>query len=156
MAYIYTPMSTFISRAQTHIHLGVCFFLALLGALPLYIQTRSCLLEIWLMTHAAIIILTLDCLHKHTFLCHAYRRVFLTRNLRTYFTSVGRVFLGKTVILQTVLWNIRVWSSRFLVRDVYSLQVHQFIQWFNSYGGFRLFPSIELTRVLALSVRILL
>ena len=38
--------------------------------------------------------------------------------LRTYFTSVRRVFLVKTVVLQTVLWDIRMWSARFLVEDI--------------------------------------
>ena len=38
-----------------------------------------------------------------------------TRNLRTYFTSVRWVFLVETVVLQTVLWDIRAWSTRFRV-----------------------------------------
>ena len=39
----------------------------------------------------------------------------VTRNWRTYFTSVRRVVLVETVVLQTVLWDIRAWSVRFLV-----------------------------------------
>ena len=38
----------------------------------------------------------------------------VTGSLRTYFTSVRRVFLVETVVLQTVLWDIRAWSARFL------------------------------------------
>ena len=37
------------------------------------------------------------------------------RNWRTYFISVRRVFLVETVVFQTVLWDIRAWSARFLV-----------------------------------------
>ena len=40
----------------------------------------------------------------------------ITYNLRTYFTSVRRVFLVETVVLQTALWDIRAWSARFLVK----------------------------------------
>ena len=39
----------------------------------------------------------------------------VTRNWRTYFISVRRVFLLETVVLQTVLRDIRAWSARFLV-----------------------------------------
>ena len=34
-----------------------------------------------------------------------------TRNLRNYFTSVRRVFLVERVVLQTILWDIRAWST---------------------------------------------
>ena len=40
-----------------------------------------------------------------------------TRYLRTYFTSVRRVVLVETGVLQTVLWDIRAWSARFQVID---------------------------------------
>ena len=39
----------------------------------------------------------------------------VTWNLRTCFASVGRVFLVETVVMQTVLWDIRAWSVHFLV-----------------------------------------
>ena len=39
----------------------------------------------------------------------------VTRNWRTYFISVRRVFLVDTVVLQTVLWDIRAWIACFLV-----------------------------------------
>ena len=53
---------------QTHIYLGVRFFLLLPGALPLHAHTSSCPLEIWMMlrdSHSPIPIF--DCLHKHTY-----------------------------------------------------------------------------------------
>ena len=46
------------------------------------------------------------------FLVHA---CIFTRNLRAYFSSVGRIFLVETVVLQTVLWDIQDWSARFLI-----------------------------------------
>ena len=39
----------------------------------------------------------------------------VTCNLHTYFASVRRVFLVETAVLQTVPWDIRAWSARFLV-----------------------------------------
>ena len=47
----------------------------------------------------------------------------VARNWRTYFINVRRVFLVETVVLQTALWDIRAWSTRYLV----------FIVDFNSY-----------------------
>ena len=63
---------------------------------------------------------TLDCLHKHNFFFTFVEEFLLhargvTRNWCIYFTSVWRVFLVETVILQTVLWDIWAWSARFLV-----------------------------------------
>ena len=46
------------------------------------------------------------------FLSHACGDIW---NLRTYFTSVQRVFLVEMVVLQAVLWDICAWSARFLV-----------------------------------------
>ena len=51
------------------------------------------------------------------FSLHAYS---VTRNFRTYFTNVGRVFLVETVVLQTVRRNIWAWSARFLVGFLFS------------------------------------
>ena len=86
-------------------------------------RTHSCLMAVWLMmahTYTPIPMPTLDCLHKHLFLLHAYRSVFSqacsdTHNLHTYFTSMRRVCLVETSVLQTVRWDIRPWSARFLV-----------------------------------------
>ena len=47
----------------------------------------------------------------------------VTRNWRTYFISVRLVFLVETVVLQTVLCDIRAWSARFLVGSVTSSTV---------------------------------
>ena len=70
-------------------------------------------------TYTPIPMPTLDCLHKTYFF--TFTGAFFwhacgdTRNLRTYITSERRVFLVETVVLQTVLWDIRAWSARFLV-----------------------------------------
>ena len=117
--------------AQTHTHISGRFFIAHLWALfialpvalPLHTHTRSCVLEICLlMTHA----------YMHPYPCsrliactNTYFFTFtgafplhacgVTRNWCTYFTSVWRVFLVEAVVLQTVLWDIRAWSARFVV-----------------------------------------
>ena len=58
---------------------------------------------------------------QNTYFSSTFTEVFLihacgvTRNWRTYFISVRRVFLVERVVLQTVLWDIRAWSARFLV-----------------------------------------
>ena len=55
--------------------------------------------------------------HTHT-QTHTHTQAYacgVTFNLRTYFTSVRRVFLVETVVLQTALWDILAWSARFLV-----------------------------------------
>ena len=51
------------------------------------------------------------------FSLHAYG---VTRNWRTYFTSVRRVFLVERDVLQTVLGDIRAWSARFLVNVTFN------------------------------------
>ena len=72
--------------------------------------TSSCLLEIWLMmTHTPMPIPRFDCLHKHIFLFTQLGEFPL------HATSVWRVFLVETTILQNVLRNIRAWSANFLV-----------------------------------------
>ena len=43
----------------------------------------------------------------------------ITRDLRT----VGRVFLVESVVLQTVLWNIRAFSAHFLVNTLKDLEI---------------------------------
>ena len=110
-----------------HTHIWCAPFTALPGVLPLHTHTSSCLLEIWLMmthTYTPIPMPTLECLHKHIFLLHVYRSSRAcgdTRDLRSYFTSVRRVFLVETVLFQTVLWDIRTWSARYLV--IYMINV---------------------------------
>ena len=113
------------SRMHKHVHIRACLPWTLSGVLSLHANTNSCLLEIlfmmtltysylcliaWINTHAP----------RDAFLFHTYRSVSLTHmqlyiNLHTYFTSVGRAFLVETVVLQIVLWDIWVWSTRFLV-----------------------------------------
>ena len=125
MTHIHTykhPCPSLVSRAQTHIYLGARILLALSGLLPLHTQTSSYLLEIWSMmtdthTHTHTPMPTVDSLHKNTHSSFMLTGAFplLARNLRTYFTSVGRVFFVETVVLQTVLLDIRAWSCRFLV-----------------------------------------
>ena len=101
---------------NTHTHLGVRHLSIT--------HTISCVLEIWLMT-------THTYTHPYpwprlitctiTYFSFTFTGAFplhacgVTRNWRTYFTSVRRVFLVETVVWQTVLWDIRVWRDRFLV-----------------------------------------
>ena len=60
---------------------------------------------------------------QNTYFSSSFTEAFLlhacgvTRNWRTYFISVRPVFLVETVVLQTVLWDIRAWSARFLVSN---------------------------------------
>ena len=81
-------------------------------------HTSSSLLEFWLMmTHPYPCPRLIACTNTYVFMftgafpLHAYG---VTCNLCSYFTSVWRVFLVKTVVLHTVLWDIRAWSARFL------------------------------------------
>ena len=95
-------------------------------------HTSRCLLEIWLRmtdthTHTHTFAWLLAQTHIHlvvrssftltgAFPLHACG---VTRNLRIYFTSVGRVFILETAVLQTVLSDMRAWSSCFLVSICY-------------------------------------
>ena len=116
---------------HTHTSRGTSL-IALPGALPLHTHTQKqvCtgdLLDDGTHIQTHITLATLDCLHKHLFLLHVYRSIPLhtcgvtTLNWSTYFTSVQRVFLVETVVLQTVLWDILAWSARFLVLIFFSL-----------------------------------
>ena len=105
-----------LTCAQTHAHLGrACYSTSKSASIThthTHAHTNSFLLVIRLkMTHTQRHLLipmpTLDCLHKHLLLLHAYRSVLShacgdTRNLRTY-TSVRRVLFVETIVLQTVL-----------------------------------------------------
>ena len=113
-AYPWTYM-----RSNTLTHLGGASFIALPGALH-DIPTSSYELEICLMmthTHSYPRLVALQNTYSSftftgAFLLHACG---VTRNWRTYFISVRRIFLVETVILQTVLWDIWAWSVHFLV-----------------------------------------
>ena len=108
---------------NTHISRGR-FFYSTPRSASWHTHTSSCVLEICLMmTHTY----THPCpyprliaLHN-TYFSFMFTGAFLlhacgvTRNWRTYFISVRRVFLVETVVLQTVLWDTRAWSARFLV-----------------------------------------
>ena len=79
---------------------------------------------------------TLDSLHKRPFLLHAYWSVSLTRTqhytqFAFFYSSVGRVFLVETVVLQTVLWDIRAWIARFQVNVFVATfeRLHQNLWW---------------------------
>ena len=101
-------------------------------------QTSSCVLEICLMmTHT----------YAHPYPCprviaftspyfsFTFTEAFplyacgVTRNWRTYFTSVRRVCLVETVVLQTVLWDIRAWSARFLVAIFFDIVWYYLAVW---------------------------
>ena len=83
-----------ILRVHKHTHASRgASFIALPGALPLhthtYIHTSSCVLEIRLMMiHTPMP--TLDGFHKHIFLFHVYRSVFLARMRR--YTQLAYLF----------------------------------------------------------------
>ena len=102
--------SPLISRAQAHIHLGVRLLLTLAGSLPLHTQTTIYWrFGWWWHTHPYPRLIASTNTHSSFTLTGAFplhaRRI--TRNLRTYFTSVGRLFLVKMVVWQAVLWDIR-------------------------------------------------
>ena len=112
-------MMTLILRVYKHTHnSGRFFYSTSRSASITRTHTSSCVLEICLMIHTPMP--TLDCLHS-TYFSFTFTGAFplhtwgVTRNWRTCFASVRRVFLVETVVLQTVLWDIRAWSARFLV-----------------------------------------
>ena len=110
--YICTQLHTLISTlnlAWTNTHLERRLFLALLEMLPLHIHTSSCLLEVWLMrtdthvhthTHAWLFAQTNIhfVVHSSFTLAGAFplHKCSVACNLRTYFTSVGRVLLASS------------------------------------------------------------
>ena len=104
-----------ISCAKTHIHLRGRLFLLLPEALPLQLSTGDLvdhgthtrtLTHAWLLaTHMPLSRLQERYPYNHAVL-HAPSNSS---------TTGGWVFLVEIVILQTVTWDIRAWSSRFLV-----------------------------------------
>ena len=111
-------------RTHTNIYTHPCLPL-ILRSYPLpYIHTQVVVYwRVGWWWHTPIPMPTLDCLHRHIFLlmftgAFPLHACGVTRKLRTYFTSVQRVFLVETVVLQTALWDIRAWSARFLVQYV--------------------------------------
>ena len=113
-----------ILRTQTHIHLIAYLFLALPRA-PLHTHTQVAVylrFGWWWHTHPYPywhLIARANTRSSFTltvvFPLHACT---VSRNLRTYFTMVGRVFLVETVVLQTVLWDIRACNTCFLVGNL--------------------------------------
>ena len=119
MRHIPTPMSTlYLTGAQTHTHLRAASNSTSRSASITH--AHSCLLEIRLMTYMYTHTHTHAWLFAQTHITGTFplHACGVTRNLRTYFTSVRRVFLVETVVVQTVLWDIRAWSARFLVFNV--------------------------------------
>ena len=119
MTDTHTPMPTLdLNCAQTHSHISGRFFYSSPRSASWHTHASSCVLEICLMmTHTHTHVWLLFTAHfsftfTGAFPLHACG---VTRNWRTYFISVRRVFLIETVVLQTVLWDIRAWSARFLV-----------------------------------------
>ena len=139
--YTHTQILT-LDLACTNAHNSGRVFRTLPGALSLHTQTSSYLLDIWLMIIVAVSSISaartisccmvdndtyiathpyphlIACTYTHSsstltgaFLLHACSP---TRNWRTNFTSVRRVFLVVMVVLQTVLLDNWAWSVRFL------------------------------------------
>ena len=76
------PYPRLISRAQTHLHLGECLLIDFQERFH-YMHTQVAVylrFGWWWQAHihTPIVTPTLDCVHKHTFLFHAYRSVSLT------------------------------------------------------------------------------
>ena len=115
------PCLPLILRARKHAHSLERFFYNTPRSASWHTHTSSCVLEICLMmthtyTHPCPRVIALH----NTYFSSMFTGAFplhacdVTRNWRTYFISVRRVFLVETVVLQTVLWDIRAWSARFL------------------------------------------
>ena len=114
------PCLPLILRAHKHSHILGRFFYSILRSTSWHTHTHtsSYELEICLtMTHSYPRLVAL----QNTYFSSTFTEAFLfhacgvTRNWHTYFISVQRAFLVETVVLQTVLWDIRAWSARFLV-----------------------------------------
>ena len=91
-------------------------------SIRIHTYTSSCLVESAVNmtdTHPCLYARLIACTNTHTplaaFFFNNYRSFSFTRNLDTYYTSVGRVFLVETVVSQTVLRDIRAWSAFILV-----------------------------------------
>ena len=121
--HIHTPMPTLdLTCTQTHSHISGRFFYSTPWSASWHTHTSSYELEIRLMmthtyTHPYPRLVAL----QNTYFSFTFTGAFLlhaccvTRNWRTYSISVRRAFLVETVVLQTVLWDIRAWSARLLV-----------------------------------------
>ena len=115
------------SRVRKHTYIsGRSCFSTFRSAFITY--TNSRLLESWLMTtnthpYSHLIAYT------NTHFCFTLTGAFPlhtcsnTRNLRTHFTCMGRVFFVETAVLQTVLWDIRAWSTLFLVYSIIDILI---------------------------------
>ena len=108
----------YLACAQTHSRISGRFFYSTPKSASWHTHTSSYELEIcsliihtYTHTYPRLVALQNTCFSftfTGAFLLHACG---VTRNWRTYFIIV---FLVETVVLQTVLWDIRAWSARFL------------------------------------------
>ena len=124
-------------RAHRHSHISGRFFYSTPNSASWHTHTHtsSCVEEICLMmTHTYAHPYSyprLTALHT-TYFFFMFTGAFLlhacgvTRNWRTYFISVWRVFLVETVVLQTVLWDNRAWSVE--IRAFYNGCLMEFFQ----------------------------
>ena len=98
-----------LTCAQAHTHIsGRASYSTFRSAFIVHTHTSSYLLEIWLMmTHSYPCPRLIACTNTYfSFTCTGafpLHTCAVTRNLRIYFTSVRRVFLVETVVLQTIL-----------------------------------------------------
>ena len=128
--HTHTPMPTLdLTFLQTHTHIWGVHLIGLPGTLPLHIHTKVAVywrFGSWWHTHPYSCPRLIAC--TNTYFSYTFTGAFplhvcgVTRNLRpylSYFISVRRVFLVEIVILQTVLWDIRAWSARFLVFSLF-------------------------------------
>ena len=109
-----------LTCAQTLSHISGCFFYSTPRSASGHTHTHTscCVLEICLMmthtyTHPYSRLIALHNTHFSLTFTGAFplHACGVTRNWRTYFISGRRVFLVETIVLQTVLWDIRAWSA---------------------------------------------
>ena len=121
----YCILEKYSAKKIDFFHLGS--LIKVPGALSLHTRTSSGLLEIWLMmTDTPSYLRLIACTDTYSpcdaFLFYAYRSVSFTRmqrytQLAYLFHLCGTSLFSRDGRLQTVLWDIRVWSASFLVYE---------------------------------------
>ena len=129
--HIHTPMPTLdLMCTQTHSHISGCFFCSTSRSASFHTHTHtsSCVLEICLMMTYTHPYPRLIALHN-TYFSFTFTGAIplhacgVARNWHTYFISVWQFFLVETVVLRTVLWDIRAWSAHFLIDESKSAEI---------------------------------
>ena len=158
--HTHTPMNL---RVYKHTHISGRFLYSTPRSASWHTHTSSYELEICLtMTHTYTHSYPRLVALQNTYFSSTFTEAFLvhacgvTRNWRTYFISVRRVFLVETVVLQTVLWDTRAWSARFLVISRYvcaHMRGLGFVPWYRSVVLFSVITNVETYSTCSRSVR---